>query len=748
MKQTQSLVLVVCSFLLAGSAGAVEFRNIGPGGGGTAGCLAVDPNDTNIVYVGLDCGGMHVTTDGGENWKNANTGIDFDGQIDWNNHYGLCVLPTGRVLATTDTGKIYLSDNRGKSWHRVFGDSPGVGFLLQSPHDPQTVYAVTGRNVWERGRALHENPDPNSEWHWRGSIFVSDKSGEEGSWRKLNTDEKKNIPPIAHIFTMAVDYQNPNLIYAATDFGMYRSLDGGKSWETVQYLLKRAVGKKVLTVPGKPNVVYTTLGEIPGDVKDMESCVYRSLDRGETWKPLSNGLPKGMNFTSLSADPANPNVLYLGSHDWGGGLYRSTDGGMNWKLLFDTNTLLNDNDPDKERNSTWHPEGYHAVVGGVIWVGGGDKDKDGLSDVIYFLGDNVGVIWKSLDGGKTWQQITSRAKKIGDRTFWTSRGEIQFLCARKIVVDPTNPKHLWAIDFDWGQHESLDGGESWTLVGGPWYEGELVGVSSNLLLDPDNPHVVYCNAGPGVLRGFGGGGFHVIGGRGKSIEGLPNDHVYDIAIAKWKEKDKEQKYLYATSAPNGVYRLNLGQNAAQWEKVSDGIEQKDPCRVLVNIPGTCKFILNTDTGLYKSDDGKTWRRVAGKGTPYKDITSCQSVAVDPRNPDRIYASVMKNFRLVPTDGLYYTDDGGEHWAKASDIPIPYGIALDTAVPEPTVYVASQTHGVLKVTQDPKTKTWKTEPFADKSNGLVNMRCWAVTVDPTDHNRIYVGTHGGFVFVGE
>ncbi len=740
-KSVSSALVLLCMFGYISEVQAIQFRQLGPGGGGTAGCLAADPRDPNIVYVGLDCGGMHVTLNAGEMWKNANTGIDFDGCVDWNNHYGLLVLPTGRVIATTDTGKIYISDNHAQSWQRAFDGSPGVGFLLQDPHDAKTVYAVTGRGVWEGGRAFHDKPDGG--YHWIGSIFVSRKSGDAGSWQKLNTDAQKNIPPTAHIFTMAVDYHDPKLMYAATDFGMYRSQDGGTSWETVQYLLKRAVGKKVITVRGKPNVVYTTLGAMAG----MESCVYRSLDRGETWKPLSNGLPKNISFASLTVDPLDSNVLYLGSSDWCGGLYRSTDGGVNWNVLFDTNILLNGKDPNKERNSTWHGEGYHAVVGTVIWVGGGDKDKDGKSDVIYFLGDNVGIIWKSTDGGKDWQQITSRIKKIGDRSFWTGRGEIEFLCARKIVVHPKDPKHLWVVDFDWGQHESLDGGESWALVGGPWYEGELIGVSSNLILDPDQPHIVYCNAGGGVLQGWGGGGFHVIGGRKDKKGGFPNAHVEDIGLAKWKENGKDQKFLYAPADGHGVYRLNIGQNATQWESVATGLDDKI-FSVMANVPGTPKFLLGTSTGIFRTDDGKTWRRIAGEKTPYPDIRHPKGLAVDPRNPNRIYASVMKNFQLVPTDGLYFSDDGGEHWSKAVDIPIPYGIALDTVVAEPTVYVASQTHGIFKVTQDLKTKKWKAEPFGNMSNGLANTRCWTVTVDPHNHKRIYAGVHGSFIFVGE
>jgi len=262
---------------LSGSVWGITFRNIGPGGGGTAGCLAVDPNNPKIAYIGLDCGGMHVTLDGGENWKNANIGIDYDGWVDWNNHYGVLVLPTSRVITTTDTGRIYLSDNRGQSWQKVFITSGGLGFLLQSPYDPKTIYAATGRGLWERGRGLTEKP----VGPWTGSIFVSRQSGQAGSWTKLNTDPKRNIPAGAYIFTIAVDYKDSKVMYAATDFGMYLSRDGGGSWDSIQAGLGKVCGKQVLTIPGKPGLVYTALGEVNLKATEDRFGVYRSSDYGK-----------------------------------------------------------------------------------------------------------------------------------------------------------------------------------------------------------------------------------------------------------------------------------------------------------------------------------------------------------------------------------------------------------------------------------------------------------------------------------
>jgi photosystem II stability/assembly factor-like uncharacterized protein len=742
-----------CTLVLTNLCLGIEFRNIGPGGGGTAGALAVDPQNPQIAYVGLDCGGMHVTLDGGETWKNANIGIDYDGWVDWNNHYGLLVLPTGRVITTTDTGRIYLSDNHGQTWQKVFVTPGGLGFLLQSSHDPKTIFTATGRGLWERGRGLTDKP----AGPWTGSIFVSRQSGQAGSWAKLNTDPKRNIPAGAYIFTLAVDYQDAKVMYAATDFGMFLSRDGGVSWDSIQNGLGRACGKQVLTIPGKPGLVYTSLGEADVKATDGRFGVYRSLDYGKSWNPMCKGIPSGGWYMALAVDPLNSKLLYLTDCSWGGGLYRSIDGGEKWSMILSTDIVKNTKGLNSPRNANWHPDGFHAVGGYSIWVGGPDKDHDGISDMIYFLGDNIGVTWKSESGGKDWQQISSRQKVINGRAFYRGRGEMELLCARRIVVDPVDVKHLWVSYFDYGLYESVDGGKSFAMAFGPWVQGELIGACRGIAIDPDNPKIVFSANGyggsegtGGVLTNIGGQGFWIIGGRAKNVGRLPNGSVLELIITKWKENKTTYKYLYATSGGNGVYRFNLINGDGNWEKVSDGLdkpESKD-FHFMTGIPGTRTFFVSTGNGIYRTENGKKWVQLTGPGTGYKDIFAAQSIIVDPRNLNRIYVSMMRSFRELPDQGIYISEDGGKTWAKIAVIPVPYEMAFDPTAKGTVLYVASQCGGVYKVSQPVKGGEWKTESFANNSNGMVNARCWTVTVDPHNSKRIYAGCHGRGVFVGE
>jgi photosystem II stability/assembly factor-like uncharacterized protein len=713
--------------------------------------MSVDPNNADVVYVGLDCGGMHVTLDGGEKWENINKGIVGNlYHVDWNNHYGVLVLTTGRVLTTTYTGEIYLSDNQGQQWEKVFEAPGGVGFMLQSPHDAGTVFTAGGRGVWERGRRLREMSETTPDGPWAGSIQVSRKFGEKGSWSKLNTDPKNNIPSRAYIFTIAIDRQDKNLMYAATDYGMFRSRDGGVSWESVQKGLGKARGLMLLTVPGKKGTVYVTMGE-PLDPKAVLGSVYRSTDAGETWQSISEGLPKENNFTSITADGKNPNVLYVGSWDWGGALYRSIDGGDHWQLAFNDSSFAKFSHRARQDNRVWHSSGLHVSVGGAISSGGDDKNKDGICDTIYFLGDNVGVIWKSLDGGQNWQQIVSRRKTIDGRDYYSGRGEIEFLCARRVLVDPQDPRHLWVSYFDWGLFESVDGGKSFASSFGPWMEGELIGATKGVVMDVDDSKILYCAGGGAVFTNSGGQGWWMMAGGQRERGGLPKI-AEELYIAKWKEGNKLYKYLYAAGGEKAVYRLDL-IHGGQWEKVNEGLEDIKPQTMgmgpIVGMPNTSILYLTTEKGIYRSDNGKMWKRLTGPGTRYEVVAGfVPGIVIDPRNPKRIFVTKMGPFQRHPDEGVYLSEDGGDSWKKIAQVPIPFELAIDSSALATKLYVATAIEGVFKVEKKANSDAWTTEVAANRDNGLDTTRCWSVTVDPHHRQRIYIATHGTGVFTGE
>ncbi|NLX05938.1 MAG: hypothetical protein GXY33_12430 [Phycisphaerae bacterium] len=740
-------VLCAAIVLLAtGIGSAVTFRNIGPGGGGTMGAMAVDPSNPDVVYAGLDCGGLHVTTDGGKSWANANAGIGTAGETAGNCVNAIVVLPTGRAVVGTDRGQICVSDDHGRSWTKAAEKLGALNLLVVDPKEPRTVYAANSMHYEWRPADFELKtfaPPADGKAAFGPRVYVSRESGEPGSWKVLNTSEERNIPPDAHVLGLAVDREDTALMYATTDYGLYRSVDGGVRWESIQAGLGESRARKVLTVAGKPKVVYATVGG-----GTLRPGVYRSDDAGATWTGAYEGIPEDPHLFALAVDPVNPQVIYAGSREWCRPLYRSTDGGASWAIVMSPEMV------DPAVNAIWHGDRNHTSVGCDICPAGVDGDKDGLSDVIYAASDNLGDIKKSSDNGKTWRQIVSDRKVIDGHEFWSGRGEIELLCSRRIVVDPRDPNHLWLSYYDWGLFESVDGGKSMRLAFGPWVAAELIGSTRGVALDPDNPDIVYCGNAyggtgeGGVLTNLNGQGWWIIGGRKKYAAALPNSAVLDVAIVKWQEGEQAQKYLYATSGQHGVYRMDF-QKFDDFRKVADGLPKEG--KLVFNFMTACRGALPlyvaTDDGLFRSDDGSTWKSLAAQGLPQGAARHVICLVPDPADSRRVYATVMRGFRTDPIEGVYLSEDGGEKWSRIAHVPVPFEMDLDASGERPVLYVASQCDGVYRVALDAEGK-WQASRYGDKSNGLDGLRVWGVTVDPHNPKRIYAGTHGTGVFVGE
>ncbi|MBL4702341.1 MAG: hypothetical protein JKX85_13890 [Phycisphaeraceae bacterium] len=739
-RQSLLSVVLVLAATSCSTASQVKVENFGPGGGGTLGCLAFEKDNPQVVDAGLDCGGMHATTDGGKTWKNAGKGIVYDGHVNFNTHCGVLALSNGVALCTSRTGKIYRTKNYGDNWKRVFANNPkgpgsSIGFLLQSPHDPQVVYAASGMGVHGARKAKHRD-------HWNGEIYVSKKAGRKGTWSRLNTDSKNNLPSTAHIATLTIDSLDPDLMYATTAQGIYRSKNGGVSWFNIQNNLMDGNPVQVVAPQGLSKTVYVTVGYWGKINSKVRPGVYKSTDAGETWKAVSSGLPeKEKRFFALAADPLNPQVLYVGAWSWNGGLYRTIDGGKTWQVILNKALITGD-----ESNQTWHPDKYHVGVGVSVQVGGQDANKDGLSDAIWLSGDNVGLIWNSMDGGATWKQATTHKK--GNAV--TGNGRIELACVRRIVFNPKDSSNIFLTDFDWGIFESKDQARTWNMIGGPHYNGQLGGSGRSIVFDPDDQTTIYSaigrNAGAigGIVIRKPNQRFRIFAGRKNQLRGLPNNSISAMAIFYIKQGQKRQKYLYASSGKHGVFRINLSNPKAVFEKVNEGLvhEKSLSAYDMKHVPGTSRLYLSTPDGIYRSDNAKSWKKLTGPETAYPVLTAIRELAVDPQNPDRIFAAQMDTWKASKTQGLYVSNDAGETWTMAAQIPMPYGLAKEVG---DSVLVATQAHGVYRVSWNKEKSKWVSKVFADHTNGLNHPRCWTVSVAPDDPSRVYIGTHGGFIY---
>lgn len=197
----------------------VQWQSLGPGGGGWLTVMTIDPNNSQIIYLGCDVGGVYRSGNGGQTWTIKNQGLA---------HYSIddilidSTQPARIFLATN--GGVYRSDDAAATWvlkRQGFppvdplSDNAPVACLTQPAANPSVIYACFGL------RRYYSPGDIGN-----GKIYASYNSGE--IWSVLNPGG--DIPTTAMFFSLAADPVNPSILYAATNLGLYKSTNAGLNW--------------------------------------------------------------------------------------------------------------------------------------------------------------------------------------------------------------------------------------------------------------------------------------------------------------------------------------------------------------------------------------------------------------------------------------------------------------------------------------------------------------------------------------
>jgi photosystem II stability/assembly factor-like uncharacterized protein len=323
-----------------------------------------------------------------------------------------------------NNGGVWKSDDYGRTWTPIFdGQETGsIGDIVVAPSNSETLYVGTGEGL--------QRPDLSVG----KGIYKSTDAGK--TWIHLGLDE------VQQIGGLAIDPTNENKIFAAAlghpygpnkERGVYRSSDGGKTWEKVLYKDENTGAIQVIIDPQNPNTVYADLWEARqgpwenGKWEGPQSGLFKSIDGGTTWKQLTRGLPttkQGLGRIGFCVAPSDPKRLYATvDADSLGGIYRSDDGGESWNKM-QTDSRL------------WGRGDDFAEI----------KTDPKNADIVYTL--DV-VAWKSQDGGKTWNAF--RGAPGGDDY-------------HRIWINPENPKII-LIASDQGANISVNGGETFSS----WY---------------------------------------------------------------------------------------------------------------------------------------------------------------------------------------------------------------------------------------------------------------------------------------
>lgn len=348
---------------------SLQWRCIGPFRGGRSAAVTGVPGKPNLYYFGATGGGVWRTTDGGQTWENISDG-----------HFG-----------------------------------GSIGAIDVSLSDPNIIY-VGGGEVTVRGNVSYGY-----------GMYRSEDGGK--NWRHIGLPNSRHIPRVR------IHPRDPNLVYAAVlgdlfqssdERGVYRTKDGGKSWERILFANADAGAVDLALDPNNPRVVFAATWRVRRTPYSLESGgegsdLWKSADGGDTWTKITanKGLPKGLwGIVGISVSPVNSNRVWAVIENENGGVYRSDDGGDTWAKVNDDRAL---------RQRAWYYTRIYADT----------QDED----IVYVL--NVDY-HKSTDGGRTFKAYDSPHSDHHD--LW---------------IAPEDNQRM-AIADDGGAQTTFDGGENWS----------------------------------------------------------------------------------------------------------------------------------------------------------------------------------------------------------------------------------------------------------------------------------------------
>jgi len=358
-----------------------------------------------------------------------------------------------------DNGGVWRSTDYGSTWTPIFDSQPtgSIGAIAVAPSDPNIIYVGTGAGIIRPDLATGDG------------MYRSTDAGK--TWTHLGLRDSQMI---AHI---DVDPRDPRRLFVAAlghpygpnpERGIFRSTDGGTTFDKVLYHDEYTSGDDVRIDPRNPSIVYAALWQQQqgfwenGAFGGTDGGIYKSTDGGSNWRKLIAGLPPLIIQANLALSASNPNIVYAmvapgappapagapaagggrGGRGGGGGgvgFYKSTDGGENW--------FLSINDP--RATSTGAGRGT-ADSRPLARIGGGDLPTIAVDpkneNVVYSCST---VFWRTEDGGFTWSAV--RGAPGGDDY-------------QKLWINPENPNILVLVS-DQGGVISANRGESWSN----WY---------------------------------------------------------------------------------------------------------------------------------------------------------------------------------------------------------------------------------------------------------------------------------------
>jgi photosystem II stability/assembly factor-like uncharacterized protein len=614
----------------------MSWRHLGPFRGGRSVAVAGVPSDPQTYYMGSVGAGV---------WKTADAGVTWEP----------------------------ISD-------QTFGTS-SVGAVAVAPSDPNVVYVGMGEHAIRGVMTSHGD-----------GVYRSLDAGK--TWEHVGLEASR------HIARIEVHPTDPDLVYVAVqgaahgeteDRGVYRSRDGGTSWEKVLYVSPSAGASELAMDPTNPRILYAAFWDhirLPWQVVSggAGSGLWKSADGGDSWRPINDGLPELMGKTAIDVSPANPErVFAMIEADPGGGLYRSEDGGESWQLATDLWTLRARPwyytevyaDPNDE-NTVYvlNAPMMRSVDAGRTFtrVGTPHGDNHDLwinphdSDVMINANDGGGNV--SFNGGATWSTQQNQPT-------------VQFY---RVNTDHRFPYHVYG-----GQQDNSTVAIASASPGGiDWKDWYPVGGCESAVpaFDKDDPRFVYSGCYMGILSEYD----HRTGAA-RNAQAYP---FVPIALSS-----EDMKYRFNWSAPmvvsqhdprtiyhGGNILLRSRDGGKSWEEASPDLTRAQPDKLgygggpITNegaggeIYGTLAWVAESrlqegliwtgsDDGLVHvtRDGGQTWQNVTPDGLPEGLVNT---VEPSPHDPATAYIAFTRYKFNDFTPWAFKTNDYGRTWTEISE----------------------------------------------------------------------------------
>jgi photosystem II stability/assembly factor-like uncharacterized protein len=723
------------------------WRIIGPGGGGTFYNPAISPHDPNLVFASTDMTSCFVSENGGRTWRSFNLRTTcrfiFDPKL------------PNRVYAISIG--LWRSDDRGHTWNLVYPDSTAEVRYANDEAEPSLLSTGGAMLVYWQYSLAVDPDDSDTLYAFReDGLEVSRDAGK--TWKKLvsaTSAQQIWVDPTSPRGNRTILARRGNRI------GM---------WDGASYVERPIPGvgdvygaaSGIPSGGGKP-VIYIASDYAVKDGHAVGGGIIATSDGGQTWRSLNDGILKLVakgtfpNFTTIATSRNNAEVLYasfthfIPPHDDKAyyGVLKTSDGGVTWTAVRQESSVIAANMHNDWTAARFGPDWADEPVSMAV--------DDNNPDLIY-TGD-LGRLHRSVDGGKNWYGVFSQSTGQG----YTTTG-LDVTTCYGIHFDPFDPKRMFISYTDIGLMRSEDGGESWlsaTTKGVPnawrantyWMEfdpavkGRVWAVMTRQHDLPRHRELRRYGSAPGgvVASVDGGMSWTALAG------GLPPT-LAPTHILLDPNSPVNSRVLYVTAFGKGIYKSTDG--GQHWAAKNDGLPAD---------PLTWRMALGSDGTLYvvtirRSEDAKSgndqdgWLFRSRNGAESwervplpEGVNGPDGITVDPRDPARLYVAAWARYTL-------YADRVN---------PPDGGVYLSVDGGQHWQNVLNGSRRIYDVTVDPRNSDLVYaagfEPSAWRS--VDRGKTWRriggfnfkdghrVIPDPTDIDKIYITTFGNSVWHG-